>query len=164
VLPRSRATEYLREQSSPAAGDESGIAAARAPRRLSSSPTQPSVSLRRSSARPTETQAYARARWGENLSPRQLAFLILLAAAGNVSEACRELGLGRKTPYRWREESPDFAAAWVDAEEMAGDSLEREAWRRAAGVFGHADADAPRGAAARADSLSLLPRRRRCGS
>lgn len=59
------------------------------------------------------------------------AFLALLGNRCNVSEACRAAGISRATAYRWREESPEFAAAWSEAEETAADALEEMAWNRA---------------------------------
>lgn len=48
-----------------------------------------------------------------------------------MSDACRAAGIGRTTAYEWKEADPDFAALWTEAEEIAADKLEREAWRRA---------------------------------
>jgi hypothetical protein len=59
-------------------------------------------------------------------------FLDSLAKTGNISAACRASGFPRKSAYRLREEDPDFAAAWEQALEEAVESLEQEAWRRAA--------------------------------
>lgn len=58
-------------------------------------------------------------------------FLEMLAASGNVSEACREASISRQTAYDRRKADPAFAASWSDAIEAASDALEREARRRA---------------------------------
>lgn len=57
-------------------------------------------------------------------------FLATLAETCNVSEAARAASIGRRSAYEWRDDDPDFAAAWVEAENVAADKLEREAWRR----------------------------------
>lgn len=59
------------------------------------------------------------------------AFIATLRESCNVSEAARAAGIGRSTAYEWRDDDPEFAAAWDDAEQEAADKLEREAWRRA---------------------------------
>jgi hypothetical protein len=58
-------------------------------------------------------------------------FLKELARRGNVSDAARKAGAGRRTVYQWREAEEGFAAAWDEALEVAIDRLESEAWRRA---------------------------------
>lgn len=59
------------------------------------------------------------------------AFLAALAATGNVSDAARQSGVGRRTAYDRRDAEPDFKAAWADALDAACDALELEARRRA---------------------------------
>ena len=58
-------------------------------------------------------------------------FIETLRQTGNVAEACRRSGFSRKHAYRMRGKNPAFAAAWLEAEEIAADALELEAWRRA---------------------------------
>ncbi len=58
-------------------------------------------------------------------------FLATLAAACNVTAACRAAGICRQTAYQWREDDKAFAEAWKGALEEAVDGLEKEAWRRA---------------------------------
>lgn len=58
-------------------------------------------------------------------------FLVELAQRGNITDACKAAGIGRRTVYDWREADPAFAAAWDDAISTAVDTAEREAWRRA---------------------------------
>ncbi|HLG85977.1 MAG TPA: terminase [Alphaproteobacteria bacterium] len=58
-------------------------------------------------------------------------FLAALEASGNVSVAARAAGIGRATAYRWRGRDVTFAADWDEAEAVAADALEREAWHRA---------------------------------
>lgn len=59
------------------------------------------------------------------------AFLRIFSETCNVSEACRAAKIGRSAAYAWRNDDPDFAAAWADAEETAVDKLEKAAWVRA---------------------------------
>ena len=61
----------------------------------------------------------------------KVAFIELLRQLGNVSQAAKEAGIGRRTAYDWREEDEAFRAAWEDAEAEAADALEAEARRRA---------------------------------
>jgi len=49
----------------------------------------------------------------------------------NVSAAAKKAGVPRSTAYDWYKADEAFAAAWDDAVEVAVDSLEKEAWRRA---------------------------------
>ena len=58
-------------------------------------------------------------------------FIGLLRATANVSRACEELNIGRRTAYEWRDEDEGFAALWDEAIEAAIDDLEEEARRRA---------------------------------
>jgi hypothetical protein len=59
------------------------------------------------------------------------AFLAALAETGIVTRACKVARVGRMTVYRNRQENPEFAAAWQEAQEVAADNLEAEARRRA---------------------------------
>lgn len=58
-------------------------------------------------------------------------FLEVLRLTANVTEACRAANVSRGPMYGWRNDDPEFAAEWDDAEQEATDKLEREAWRRA---------------------------------
>lgn len=58
-------------------------------------------------------------------------WLAIFRDTGNVSKACKAVGIDRSTPYRYRDGCPEFAQAWRDAEEAAADALEEEAQRRA---------------------------------
>jgi hypothetical protein len=80
----------------------------------------------------TAAQAHARARkrWGD-LDSKKLVFLEVYVASGNISRACREIRLGRRTHYDWIKKDPAYAAAYAEAEEDAADVLLGEAWRRA---------------------------------
>lgn len=62
--------------------------------------------------------------------PRQKKFLKVLAATGNVADACHAARVSRGFAYRWRAREKN-AAAWDEAIETAADALEREAFRRA---------------------------------
>lgn len=70
-----------------------------------------------------------RLRWTKAVRAR---FLDVLRRTGNVSEAARAVSLSRSRAYQIRRTDQDFASAWDDAEAEAVDSLEAEAWRRAA--------------------------------
>jgi hypothetical protein len=58
-------------------------------------------------------------------------FLSRLAETCNVSESARVAGISRSVAYEWRDADPEFAEAWLDAEEQATDALELEARKRA---------------------------------
>ena len=58
-------------------------------------------------------------------------FLEALAASPNVSAACRNTGIGRKTAYDARDSDPEFAEKWDEALESAVDDLAAEAFTRA---------------------------------
>ena len=58
-------------------------------------------------------------------------FLDALAETGNVSIACLEAGLGRRTVYEWKEADPDFAELWDDHLDQGIAKLELECLRRA---------------------------------
>ncbi len=67
-----------------------------------------------------------------NRTPKkQQAFLDALTLHGNVKEACEASGLPRRSVYDWRDADADFAAAWDAALDVAADTMEREAFRRA---------------------------------
>lgn len=58
-------------------------------------------------------------------------FLEAFAQLGTVVAACAATNIGRRTVYTWRDDDPDFAARWREAEEDATQNLEAEAVRRA---------------------------------
>jgi Bacteriophage Sf6, terminase small subunit-like len=59
-------------------------------------------------------------------------FIGAFCELGNVKAACKRAGITRrKTVYDWREDDADFATAWAEAEMVATETLEAEAWRRA---------------------------------
>lgn len=60
-------------------------------------------------------------------------FLREMRKHGVVTVAAAKAHAGRATVYEWREEDPDFARAWDDAEEESTGLLEVEAHRRAHG-------------------------------
>jgi hypothetical protein len=62
---------------------------------------------------------------------KKLAFLSVLAATCNVTASAEAAGIHRKTAYEWRDEDPEFAAAWERAKDMGVEALEDEAHRRA---------------------------------
>lgn len=59
------------------------------------------------------------------------AFLAALSDGLSISGAARQAGVARGTLYHWRDDDPDFAMGWRDAEEAGADALEDEALRRA---------------------------------
>lgn len=59
------------------------------------------------------------------------AFLVALAKSGNVTKAAAAAKITRSTAYLLKREASDFAEAWDEAIEEAGDLLELEARRRA---------------------------------
>lgn len=73
----------------------------------------------------------ARALTKQTRQRARAAFLIELAARGNVSAACAAAGLSRAWFYEHRAADPVFAAAWDAALETAIDAMELEARRRA---------------------------------
>jgi hypothetical protein len=62
---------------------------------------------------------------------RKRHFLEVLAASGNVSMAIAAAKISRRIVYDLRNNDETFARAWSDAEDIAADRLETEAWRRA---------------------------------
>jgi hypothetical protein len=61
---------------------------------------------------------------------RKQLFLEALAARGNVTAAAEAAGVSRACAYLTRQNDDAFAKAWEEAEEVAADRLEAEAWRR----------------------------------
>ena len=59
------------------------------------------------------------------------AFCAALAETGIVGKACKAVEISRQTAYGWREEVPEFAAAWDAALRIGVSALEDEAHRRA---------------------------------
>ena len=49
-----------------------------------------------------------------------------------VAEAARWAGIPMSTLYRWRDKDPKFAQAWTESRRKLVESLEREAFHRAA--------------------------------
>lgn len=65
------------------------------------------------------------------LTPEKLtAFCAALAETGIVAKACKAVDISRVTAYQWRNEIPEFAAAWDKALEIGITALEDEAHRR----------------------------------
>ena len=61
---------------------------------------------------------------------RRQRFLEALAATGNVTLAARAAAVSRTSIYAHRQADEDFERRWLEAEQIAGDRLEAEAWRR----------------------------------
>jgi len=66
---------------------------------------------------------------------RQQQFLEYLAETGNVSRSLKLVGTSPARIYALRNNDPVFRQAWDEAEEIAADRLEQEAWRRAVEGF-----------------------------
>lgn len=62
---------------------------------------------------------------------RQAAFCAALAETGIVRRACDAVSITRQTAYNWRDDDPEFAAAWERALKIGVSALEDEAHRRA---------------------------------
>ena len=58
-------------------------------------------------------------------------FLEYLRQTGNVSKACRLVGVQPCSAYDWKKKNEKFAKQWDDAVEEAIDGMEDEAYRRA---------------------------------
>lgn len=66
------------------------------------------------------------------LTPEKLtAFCAALAETGIVAKACKAVDISRMTAYGWRDDIPEFAAAWDKALKVGITALEDEAHRRA---------------------------------
>lgn len=61
--------------------------------------------------------------------PWQGPFLKALSTIPDIAAAVRVSGVGRRTAYRYRENDPDFAAAWDEALEIARDGIQQIAWQ-----------------------------------
>jgi hypothetical protein len=66
---------------------------------------------------------------------RQQQFLQYIAETGNVSRSIKLVGTSPARVYTLRQNDPAFREAWEEAEEIAADRLEQEAWRRAVEGF-----------------------------
>lgn len=62
---------------------------------------------------------------------RKSDFILLLEERGNVSVACRAVGVARVTAYEHKNTDRTFAELWEEAMQNYADSLELEADRRA---------------------------------
>ena len=66
-----------------------------------------------------------------NPAARRRAFLMALAATGNVRLSAARAKIARTQVYTWRHRLPKFAAAWAEAVEQGADVLEDAALERA---------------------------------
>ena len=81
------------------------------------------------------THPRARARLGGPMTPQEIEtarakFIASFRTEANVSLACARARIARSTAYEWRENDPEFAALWQDAEQDANDAIRREMYRR----------------------------------
>ena len=67
----------------------------------------------------------------ERTRRKKLAYLAEVARTGNISEACRRVGVSRSFQKYWVAADPDFSALYEEAMDVYTDSLEREVDRRA---------------------------------
>ena len=56
---------------------------------------------------------------------------VIRETGGNVSRACEQAEIPRKTAYNWKSEDAEFADKWEEAVEQGTEELEQEARRRA---------------------------------
>jgi hypothetical protein len=66
-----------------------------------------------------------------SVDARKQVFLAEFARHGNISAAAIAAGIGRSSVYKWQETSDSFALAFREAETMAVERLELEAYTRA---------------------------------
>lgn len=96
------------------------------------------MAKRKAKTRTTKSQTVAaeNAReWPSELTAPQRAFLAAYEHEPIITRAAVAAGIERRCVPRWRKESPAFAAAFEEADELATQMLEAEAVRRAqAGV------------------------------
>lgn len=64
-------------------------------------------------------------------SVKKRKFLNAFAQYGGILRAEEHSGVTRQSHYHWLKEDPEYAKAFKEAFEMAGDMLENEAFRRA---------------------------------
>ena len=62
---------------------------------------------------------------------RREKFISALAAGATVADAAKSAGIARETAYLWRKSDDTFAAEWDEAYAQGGDTLAKEAHRRA---------------------------------
>lgn len=65
------------------------------------------------------------------VSARKRRFLRAFSYNANLTAAAKAAGIARQTPYKWRDEDPEFAAAMEEAEQESIDRLEAHAFRLA---------------------------------
>lgn len=69
--------------------------------------------------------------FGEIRHPKKRLFLEAFVKTGHITMACRAVGIDRSTEWVWRKRDPQFAALREIAGQLAVESLEDEARRRA---------------------------------
>jgi hypothetical protein len=67
---------------------------------------------------------------GEITHPKKRAFLAAYSICGSLTQAAKRAKIERRIHYHWLRD-PDYAEAFAEAREQAGDALEDEAMRRA---------------------------------
>ncbi len=81
------------------------------------------------SARRPPTRSKARREMSTEELKRR--FLEAYERYGTVTSACRIVELSRDSPYRWRQQDPEFNEAFENSRNVVADDLEQEALRRA---------------------------------
>jgi hypothetical protein len=80
----------------------------------------------------TDVTARAQPRRSRRITRRQRTiFIEVFSAAASVTLAAKAAGINRSHVYDLRNSDDVFAARWEEAEQIAADRLESEAWRRA---------------------------------
>ena len=67
------------------------------------------------------------------LHSQKRALLLAYVELGRLRAACREAKVPHQMHYYWKRTDPDYAVAFEEAQQMAGELLEEEAMRRALG-------------------------------
>ncbi len=89
--------------------------------------------MRAAVTRPNETNEtpIKRARKRRPTGAQKAKFLDVFRRRRCVTRACRHAGISRATAYRWRDDDPDFARDWDEAQDAFADELESLAFHRA---------------------------------
>jgi hypothetical protein len=98
-----------------------------APRRASKATAPPSDEAVKAIA----DRAARTSHHGHRTVSTQEAVLMGIASGKSMTAAAKNAGVSRMSVWRWREEQPDFAERYADAEAQSVDALRDEVWKRA---------------------------------